>query len=389
MSNLKNSIRGIYHQAVPLSTRLKLRDFRLRILGKSLYIEIASSEEKDNFHLNNPLEAQSQTEVLTTFPLPTVAGPNFQAAVKERYQKQNISPDHPMYETWFNYTMQTNERGAEAVRVISSYMDIAGKRHLDIGCAYAGTVVAFAHAGASSIGIELSRYLLELGKINVSDYPRLSVKLLEGDILNPSIYEGLGTFDIITCENVIEHVESVKVFLDTLATLLKEEGVCHLNIPNPFSYGEVLKDGHYGLFGLTLLDRPRAVDYFRSSGNKGDYGVGEYCYSFEDYLSLFHSVKIELELLNPPLASESIINDLSRSISGLQPEFDSTVAKGMIPEDLQADVHAALNRYLNSFEYNYQRYLQSTGEYRHLLGHRLLRKYSQEGWSVIAFKSLS
>ncbi len=67
------------------------------------------------------------------------------------------------------------------------------------------------------MGVEIIPSLLELGRVNAADFPDIAVEMIEGDILDADVHSGLGTFDIITCEQVIEHVRDVRQFLAVLS----------------------------------------------------------------------------------------------------------------------------------------------------------------------------
>lgn len=375
-------IRSLYHRVVPLQTRLSLRNHRERWLGKTVISSRQTASVAPSMTAHESVMA-----AYTTTQSAVLVGPKFEQAVRARYAEQNLA-HHPMFETWFNYTIQTNTRGAETLREIAHYVGVSRKRFLDIGCAYAGTTLAFANAGALAVGVEISPYFLDLGYVNASDHPDLQVELIQGDILSPSVYQRLGEFDIITCENVIEHVDNVDSLLEILARLLSPLGICHLTIPNPFSYNEVRRDGHYGLFGLTLLERSRAIKYFQLAGNTGEYGVGEYCYTYEDYLTKFRRTGFEVEQINRADDDEATVNAIISGSKNLMQEFDELVRAKAIPEAVQPDIEQALSAYLDGLERNFRRYVESTGEQRQMVAHRFIRKYGQDAWRVIADRAL-
>ncbi len=313
----------------------------------------------------------------------------FQAMVRQQYTLPDGAEGHPMHETWLNYALDTNDRGVEVVRTVSKFADPVGKRHLDIGSAYGGTVLAFAAAGATSVGVEIAPSWLEMGLVNVGDHPHLNVELLGGDILSEEVHSGLGKFDIITCEHVIEHVSSVERFLDVLAGLLTDEGLCHLLIPNPFSPSEVASDGHYGLFGLTLLERSLAESYFYAVGWNEEYGVGEYCFTYRDHELMFRDAGLYLEQIYPPEEfSQAAIDDTVTKVRGLTRSFESKVSNGAIPVEFVPEIERALRGYMDSFEGSLRRFEKSTGGLRKSLGRDLLVQYGQDAWYVIAYKEM-
>jgi 2-polyprenyl-3-methyl-5-hydroxy-6-metoxy-1,4-benzoquinol methylase len=182
---------------------------------------------------------------------------------------------HPMHPTWVEYALTTNERGAATVAKLEAYRTIRSLRALDVGCAFAGFPIAFARAGAEAVGVELDPTLLRLAEANVRD-AGVPVELHRMDLLDDERVRELGRFDLITCADVIEHVDDVPRALANMAALLAPGGLLYLQVPNGFSTALVLKDGHFGLFGITLLGRDDAERYYREARFTGTYDVGTF-----------------------------------------------------------------------------------------------------------------
>jgi 2-polyprenyl-3-methyl-5-hydroxy-6-metoxy-1,4-benzoquinol methylase len=359
---LPPSVRSIYYRVVPHELRARVKRWR------------DGPETSEG-----PVEGEQHA-----------VGKKFDAAVREVFAVPEHGLTHPMYQTWLDYAMGTNRRGEDVARRVARYTSISGKRHLDIGSAHGGTVVAFAKAGAQSVGVEIDSRVLQLGRANVADHPQLDIQLFEGDILDASVREQLGRFDIITGEHVIEHVASVEEFLAVVADLLTDDGICHMLIPNPFCPSEVASDGHYGLFGLTLLERSTAAEYFRQIGNEGEYEVGEYCFDLGEHEAMFRSAGLVLEHTNPPEGVNlgSDVNALADQVAELSDAFALKMAAGAIPESMKAPIEDALNRYMEAFWLNRDRYARSSGQHRKSLARLLLTTYAQDAWYVIAYKKL-
>ncbi len=293
-------------------------------------------------------------------------------------------PEHTMMKTWVDYALGTNERGETAVRTVQPYIAAPGARQLDIGCAYGGTPIAFARAGADAYGVEIDPGLLELARLNLADHPGVRCTLLNGDILQPAIADGLGRFDIITCDNVIEHVERARELVSAIAQLLKPAGACVMGIPNAFALSQVMRDGHYGLFGLTLLERDRAIAYYTAAGNGDPYGVAEYCFTYADYSTIFGDAGLSIELLNPIRYARMDVDTLARQITKLRRVFQRQVAERKIPTVMQAEVHTALERYLARFAAAYADYQAASDSVQaEALGSRLLNEYQQAQWLTL------
>jgi 2-polyprenyl-3-methyl-5-hydroxy-6-metoxy-1,4-benzoquinol methylase len=302
----------------------------------------------------------------------------------------SVDPRHPMFRTWIEYPLGTNDRGEEVVRTVQRYHpQIAGARSLDIGCAYGGTPIALARAGVEATGIEIDPGFLELAKANLQDHlrkqPELACTLLVGDMLQPTVAEPLGMFDIITCDNVIEHVEKASTLIDTIARVLTSpDGVCVMGIPNAFSVLQVKRDGHYALFGLTLLERDDAITYFSDTGHTDGYSVGEYCFTLEDYRQMFEAAGLTMELLHPPVYSARAVEELMHQVMRLRATLATQASNNKIPSSVGAKIEAALARYIDGFQARYQAYCAApTGE-RAALGNQLLADYQDEQWQVLA-----
>jgi hypothetical protein len=160
--------------------------------------------------------------------------------------------------------------------------------------------------------------------------------------------------------------------------------LCHLWIPNAFSYSQVRRDGHYGLFGLTLLDRDDAIEYFRAAGNAGDYGVGEYCFTFDEYAHIFRSAGLRLEWLDPLPAEQRSVEALQRDMASLADAYRDAVAADRIPPRVAPLVEARLQRYLSAYEAAYRQYLDAAPPEQVSRGAMLLRDYRVDAWQVIA-----
>ena len=160
---------------------------------------------------------------------------------------------------WFEFAISTNLRGKKIRGLLEPLRQEAG-RYLDVGCGYAGTLVAFAKAGFDVFGIDVSENLVAYSKANCLDHD-LHDRVRVGDILDEKLVADLGKFDVITCLDVIEHVPDAKQTMDHMVSLLKPGGMLLLEIPNKHFLEFVGSDGHFCFFGITLLPRPLAMKY--------------------------------------------------------------------------------------------------------------------------------
>ena len=363
------SARAVYHRLVPFDLRMRVWTFRRHL---------AFAPDR------LPGRGASPTEriAIRFIGKRALRASGFAQAVLRH--TAGLDPSHAMLRTWIEYPLGTNQRGEEAVRVVRQRVGVAGARSLDIGCAYGGTPIAFARAGADAYGLELDPGLLGLARANLADHPGLSCTLLTGDILQPEVAQSLGQFDIITCDNVIEHVERASRLVETIAHMLRPGGVCVMGIPNPFSYLEVLHDGHYALFGLTLLDREQAIAYFVDAGHTDPYGVGEYTFTLNDYAEMFDQQGLTCALLNGQVYSSGEVAALKARLPALRGRFAALVNEGKIPVAAQPQIERGLDRYLAGFDTRYAAYHSApTRAAAATLGGRLLIDYQQDQWQVL------
>lgn len=212
---------------------------------------------------------------------------SFHEEVYRFFGKPDNLEDSPMYITYINYALSTNERGENIAKIISQYINIPRKSFLDIGTAYGGYVVAFAKRGCNPyVGVDIDEKFINLAKLNLRENKLNPGAIIKVDISKPlpDILEKK-RFDILTCADVLEHVSDVKTTLENIKSLLSDKGCILIEIPNRYHVQNVLCDPHYGLFGITLLDRPDALKFFASLRG-ATYGIGEY-YGLDHYLSFF------------------------------------------------------------------------------------------------------
>ncbi len=108
---------------------------------------------------------------------------------------------------------------------------------LDVGCSWGPLVFGAACSGriAHADGIEIEQLAVDLGNAVVKSKfcaPENAKKIRIDKGLAEALPYDDGTFDLITCHTVIEHVEDVEKSLNEMARVLKPGGVLHLEAPN-------------------------------------------------------------------------------------------------------------------------------------------------------------
>jgi len=216
--------------------------------------------------------------------------PRFEEALRLRSKIEPEALDAgDIRSTWFRYALTTNLRGRDLARSLSQILgrrSWRGRRILDAGCAYGGLIRAFLRRDAKEVvGIDVDPSLLELATLNLESEDRHRYRLLQRGIeeFQP---EADVTFDLIVCDNVLEHVADPEDSVRKLARLLAPEGSIYIAVPNPFSPPQIKSDPHHGLFGITLLERSHALRYFEELSAYPHYSVHRFA-TPEEYFSWF------------------------------------------------------------------------------------------------------
>lgn len=103
----------------------------------------------------------------------------------------------------------------------------AGKRVLDAGCGTAYGSAILAGAGAEEVvGVDVAGEVLSAVRPRMPD----GVCLEEGDVSSLPFEDG--SFDLVVCFEVIEHVDDTEGTLDEFARVLADKGVLAISSPN-------------------------------------------------------------------------------------------------------------------------------------------------------------
>ena len=248
-------------------------------------------------------------------------GNTFKAAALSRYKVDSDRVDDPTVQMWIDFTLSSVERGRQAVASMGGVASFAGRKVLDVGCAYGGFLVAAREAGASRVvGVDLDSKLIDLARLQLADH-HVSGELAIEDITSDGVADRWGTFDIVLCNDVIEHVVDPLRCARNLASVMRRGSRVFLEIPNGSAVDFMRRDGHYGLFGLTLLGRSEAERWWRLHFHDV-YGVEHYA-PLSYYLGIFSTAGISLRLLTSVESPEKRMTEIGESFDLLEEELSS------------------------------------------------------------------
>ena len=194
------------------------------------------------------------------------------------YAKRLVSDEYASginSQAWRSYANREIQRGRAIARQVRKHIPLSGRRMLDVGCGYGGTLVCFAEQGCSVTGVEIDEERARQGRKRLADIGIQADYRLD-DICSPGIQERIGTFDIIVVQDVLEHVMDPGLTIDTLALLLRRGGVIYVVVGNKYSPDQLMADHHYAQAGMTILSRPQAIEYYKiATGFEAEhYAVG-------------------------------------------------------------------------------------------------------------------
>jgi len=253
-------------------------------------------------------------------PKPPI-GDSFKAGALRRYGVDTDRVDDPTVQMWIDFTLSSVERGRHAVTSMGGMEAFAGRQVLDVGCAYGGFLVAAKEAGAGRVvGVDINSKLIDLARLQLDDH-HVSGELAIEDITSDGVADRWGRFDIVLCNDVIEHVVDPLRCARNLASVMKRGGKVFLEIPNGSAVDFMRKDGHYGLFGLTLLGRAEAERWWRLHYHD-IYGVEHYA-PLSYYLGIFSASGISLRLLTRIDDPDKMLGEIGESFDRLEEELAS------------------------------------------------------------------
>jgi len=133
-----------------------------------------------------------------------------------------------------------------------------GLRMLDVGCGDGGFVIAMARRGARAHGLDIFEAGVAGAKLRARAW-ELPIAAVVGSAT--SLPYAAGSFDIVTCGDVIEHVADSPAALREIHRVLRPGGLFWVAAPTRYFPAYVWRDPHHGFFGVALLPRRAATWY--------------------------------------------------------------------------------------------------------------------------------
>lgn len=278
---------------------------------------------------------------------------------------------------WFDYALSTNQRGHETYFALAQHLrPLARGRYLDVGCEFGGCLAAFAQNGYEVTGLQNDPQRLEFCRANGRDYG-FEDRVLSLDLAQ-DLGEQLGSFDVITASDVIEHVADPAATLGRLVGLLAPEGTLMLRAPNKDSLAYVTADGHYGLFGLTLLGREDAAEVHQRHYHE-PYGVYHY-QPLEFYLRELRALGCTVQVIETPMNPPhplAACEELTYQALGAFERFCQQPADAL-PAYLRLKVSVVFRKYMARLNQDLVGLGQGQGSLE-----AFQRKYLTDVWSVL------
>jgi 2-polyprenyl-3-methyl-5-hydroxy-6-metoxy-1,4-benzoquinol methylase len=288
-----------------------------------------------------------------------------------------LPPPAPM---WFDYALSTNNRGEQLYQILLPFLSERSERYLDIGCGFGGSLVAHGRYGMEACGIEVDEERIRFARLNCQDF-QVDARIVPCSVLEDRLWDRLGTFDVITCMDVIEHVTDVRKALKNMACLLKPGGLLVLEIPNGDSLSFVASDGHFSLFGITLLSRSEAVEYHRKLFSF-EYDMGDY-YPLEFYETEMNKLGLQRQMVSSPFHPKRDMKELDQLVSEVIRGYINFLEGpfSRLPERLNQRIQLSFSTYMNHLISDLAK-TPGSPEANEVFRNRYLTDF----WTIISFK---
>lgn len=243
-----------------------------------------------------------------------------------------LDPSHPNFKRWETARNLSIERGKFVRSVIEQDIKVQNLSVLDLGSGEGGTA-NFLSKDNFVVSFDLSLIRLQRQKENVipkESSNEESVTYLGDRFLSQQV--GIETtqqkfvngtalqlpfsdhsFDLIIIQDVIEHLNETKSFINEVKRVLKPKGIIYLSTPNKYSIFNFISDPHFGLPVVSVLKRESIKKYFLKHFRKDDLNRQD----IAQLLSLTELVKLFSNNFDLQLKTKFVVKELFNGNKGI------------------------------------------------------------------------
>jgi 2-polyprenyl-3-methyl-5-hydroxy-6-metoxy-1,4-benzoquinol methylase len=261
----------------------------------------------------------------------------------------------PLQKLTVPFALSTVIRGRNMLSFLESQSCIRKKDlYLDIGTGYGGFLRAAKEMGFKEvIGIELHPGLANLARANIDGLPGAQVWV--DDFLKRD-FATLHGFDLITCNDVIEHVQDPRAAIQKMSSLLNEGGCVSFEVPNKDAIQFVKSDGHFVMFGITQLAREDAAEYYsaHTGAEKSVYfsEMGE-MYELDWYLNELRENGLSAFVADThSIGSLEDVPDLMKELKQTYRQWQTEIKPGL-ETGLAQRITSSVEKYIENLEHDF------------------------------------
>lgn len=206
------------------------------------------------------------------------------------------------HRVWLLYALTGIARGREARAIIEARRSLEGARVLDYGCGDGGHSIACAEVGADVTSIDIDVYRLERAAAQARDFG-VAIETATGGSYAADLPSN--SFDVIICNDVIEHVNDPSALAASHARLLRPDGMLFLTVPNRFSVPALRADMHYRLPLLSVMNRQLGAFYVVKVMKRDDEYTLNRLLGWREVHAFYKSAKVWLECVSDKWAMDA------------------------------------------------------------------------------------
>jgi len=241
----------------------------------------------------------------------------------------------------------------------------------------------FPGGARETIGLEINPIYFEYYDAIAEDCG-VPLHIFRTDIMDGDALSRHGKFDIMTCNDVIEHVDDPEKALANMAETLTDGGLLFLQIPNRFSASFIEADGHYKLFGITLLPKWMADTYHGYSFPGSTHDVRYRSLPF--YLNTMKQGGLRCELTNAAGENrQPRLDEIRETLGRCRTKADGLDSRAT-PE-IRRTIRERVSCVDRLFNNGYTRYLklrQTDAAAANELAERLIILFGENFWQIVA-----